>query len=136
MPHVGNILETSLYVEDVARSAEFYARLFGLETLYSGERLWALGVGTQVLLIFDGGTAKEPVETPGGLIPGHGSSGRQHLAFAVDGGDLGAWRETLSRVGVPIESEVCWPRGGRSIYFRDPDGHSIELVTPGTWPNY
>ncbi|HWQ03343.1 MAG TPA: glyoxalase, partial [Candidatus Nitrosotenuis sp.] len=26
--------------------------------------------------------------------------------------------------------------GGRSIYFRDPDGHSLELVTPGVWPNY
>jgi hypothetical protein len=32
-----------------------------------------------------------------------------------------------------IEKEFGWPRGGRSIYFRDPAGNSVELVTPGLW---
>jgi catechol 2,3-dioxygenase-like lactoylglutathione lyase family enzyme len=31
---------------------------------------------------------------------------------------------------------VRWPRGGESIYFRDPDGHLVELATPGLWDNY
>jgi hypothetical protein len=31
---------------------------------------------------------------------------------------------------------VVWPEGSTSIYFRDPDGHLLELVTPGLWPNY
>jgi catechol 2,3-dioxygenase-like lactoylglutathione lyase family enzyme len=31
---------------------------------------------------------------------------------------------------------VGWPRGGRSVYFRDPDGHSVELATPGLWETY
>ena len=28
------------------------------------------------------------------------------------------------------------PRSGESIYFRDPDGHLLELATPGLWPGY
>jgi catechol 2,3-dioxygenase-like lactoylglutathione lyase family enzyme len=42
----------------------------------------------------------------------------------------------LRTQGVAIESETHWARGGRSLYFRDPEGHLLELVTPGIWPNY
>jgi catechol 2,3-dioxygenase-like lactoylglutathione lyase family enzyme len=35
--------------------------------------------------------------------------------------------------GVGIAKEVEWPRGGKSIYFRDPVGNLVELVTPGVW---
>ena len=34
---------------------------------------------------------------------------------------------------VPIELETDWPRGGHSLYFRDPAGNSVELITPGLW---
>jgi catechol 2,3-dioxygenase-like lactoylglutathione lyase family enzyme len=37
---------------------------------------------------------------------------------------------------VPVESEVSWPQGGRSLYFLDPDGMVVELATPGLWRNY
>ncbi|MDF2970539.1 MAG: glyoxalase, partial [Microvirga sp.] len=37
---------------------------------------------------------------------------------------------------IPIESRVTWPRGGTSLYFRDPDGHVLELATPGLWATY
>jgi catechol 2,3-dioxygenase-like lactoylglutathione lyase family enzyme len=42
----------------------------------------------------------------------------------------------LAEHGVGIESEVQWDLGGTSLYFRDPDGHSVELATPGVWPIY
>ena len=38
--------------------------------------------------------------------------------------------------GVAIEGRNDWERGGRSIYFRDPDGHLLELATPGLWSIY
>ena len=38
--------------------------------------------------------------------------------------------------GVAIEGRNDWSRGGRSIYFRDPDRHLLELATPGLWSVY
>jgi catechol 2,3-dioxygenase-like lactoylglutathione lyase family enzyme len=58
------------------------------------------------------------------------------LAFAVDTDELDAWEARLAAAGVAIESRIAWARGGRSIYFRDPEGHSVELATPGVWPTY
>jgi catechol-2,3-dioxygenase len=50
---VGGILETALHVTDLVRSAEFYRRFFGFETLLANERLVALDVaGRNVLLLF------------------------------------------------------------------------------------
>ncbi len=46
------------------------------------------------------------------------------------------WRARLKACGIAIESEMHWPAGGRSLYFRDPDGNLVELVTPGIWPIY
>jgi predicted enzyme related to lactoylglutathione lyase len=34
---------------------------------------------------------------------------------------------------VAIEKIVDWPGGGRSLYFRDPAGNSLELATPRIW---
>jgi len=69
------------------------------------------------------------------LIPLHGARGPGHLAFRAPKRELPAWRRRLSEAGVPIESEVVWPNGARSIYFRDPAGNSLELATPDMWKN-
>jgi catechol 2,3-dioxygenase-like lactoylglutathione lyase family enzyme len=73
---------------------------------------------------------------PGGVIPPHDGSGRLHVGFAIDRGELPEWEAHLTANAVAIESTVDWPRGGRSLYFRDPDGHLLELLTPGVWPVY
>jgi catechol 2,3-dioxygenase-like lactoylglutathione lyase family enzyme len=69
----------------------------------------------------------------GSLLPSHGAIGPGHFAFGIDAHDLDAWRQKLQESSVTIEQEVEWPLGGKSIYFRDPAGNSVELVTPGVW---
>jgi catechol 2,3-dioxygenase-like lactoylglutathione lyase family enzyme len=59
-----------------------------------------------------------------------------HLAFAVPVDSLREWERHLEQHGIAIESRVRWPRGGDSVYVRDPAGHSVELATPGTWAVY
>jgi catechol 2,3-dioxygenase-like lactoylglutathione lyase family enzyme len=134
-PRVLGILETALTVAEPPRSADFYRRLFGFETLLETERLVALGVaGRDVLLLFREGSTSEPVVVPGGMIPPHAASGSNHVAFQVASEDLPAWRARLDSEDVPIESVVTWPTGSVSLYFRDLDDHLLELMTPGFWP--
>ncbi|MDB4880318.1 MAG: glyoxalase [Gemmatimonadetes bacterium] len=134
---MARVLETALYVADLAASRRFYVEALGAAVLLDTARLLALGVGgTSVLLLFTRGTTEEALPTPGGVVPGHGAHGRQHVAFAIAAESLGAWRTHLLGAGIEIESEVSWPRGGHSLYVRDPDAHSVELVTPGLWTIY
>lgn len=137
-PRVMHILETSLYVADLDRSQDFYERLFGFPCFLRDARMCALGVpGAQVLLLFRQGGSLAPSPAPGGTtIPPHDGQGRLHLCFAIPADDLSGWETRLAAQGVAIESRVMWPRGGVSLYFRDPDGHSLEVATPGLWPNY
>jgi catechol 2,3-dioxygenase-like lactoylglutathione lyase family enzyme len=143
MPSISRLLETALYVEDLERSARFYQQVFGFSsleggTVQTGSRvLHPLEVpGGQVLLLFKKGSCTTTAVLPGGTIPPHDGSGRLHLAFAVSAAELEGWRERLQAQGVAIEGETAWPRGGVSLYFRDPDGHLLELATPGLWPIY
>jgi len=137
MPPLGRVLETSLYVDDVTRSAEFYERLFGLEKLVCDDRFCALNVGgEQVLLLFRKHGTTEPIFIPGGMIPPHDGEGTTHLAFTIPLESESEWKQHLDSHGVAVESRVEWPRGGFSVYFRDPDGHLLELVTPGCWAIY
>jgi catechol 2,3-dioxygenase-like lactoylglutathione lyase family enzyme len=103
-----------------------------------GERFQALDSGAQrVLLLFKRGGTLTPQPVPtGGIIPPHDGSGPHHIAFAIAAADYPVWCARLNRLGITIESETKWERGGRSVYFRDPDNHLVELVTPGIWPNY
>jgi catechol 2,3-dioxygenase-like lactoylglutathione lyase family enzyme len=137
MPTLNGVLETSLYVADLGRAADFYRRLFRMATLVEDERLCALSVeGRQVLLLFRQGGSVTPAVLPGGTIPPHDGSGHLHLAFAIPAAEMGAWENWLQENGVAVESRVAWSRGGHSIYFRDPDNHLIELATPGIWSIY
>ncbi|MCU1274093.1 MAG: glyoxalase [Bryobacterales bacterium] len=134
---ITGLLETGIYVDDVPRAAEFYRRIFEFSQLEGDDRFCALSVaGRDVLLIFKKGGTLKPLVMPSGVMPPHDGSGQQHFAFSVPASDLPAWEQRLEQNGVAIESRVTWPRGGRSIYFRDPDGHLVELVTPGCWAIY
>jgi catechol 2,3-dioxygenase-like lactoylglutathione lyase family enzyme len=133
-PAIEGVLETSLYAGDLKRTATFYRDLFGFKALVDSPRLVAFEIAQRsVLLVFQAGATEQDVVDPGGTIPGHDGRGRLHLAFSISADDLDAWRKRLSERGVDIVGEYRWPRGGVSLYMRDPDGALVELATPGLW---
>jgi catechol 2,3-dioxygenase-like lactoylglutathione lyase family enzyme len=139
MPSVTKIIETALYVADIERAADFYRNLFGFDTLSTSERLIALDVaGRSVLLLFPAGRTTNSVTIPGGTIPGHGDTHGSpgHLAFAIDAAEVDPWKSHLAAQNIALESEVTWPTGTKSLYFRDPDRNLVELLTPGFWRTY
>jgi catechol 2,3-dioxygenase-like lactoylglutathione lyase family enzyme len=124
-----------VYAADLDAAVAFYRDVLGL-TLFSREegRHAFFRCGRQMLLVFnpDATSAHDrpPDRTP---VPRHGARGAGHVAFAVDEDALAAWKRALEERGVPIEFETAWPRGGRSLYVRDPAGNSVELAAPAMW---
>ena len=126
-----DILETCLYVDDLAAAESFYSQVLGL-VFHSRqeERHVFFRCGRGMMLLFNPEQSVLP-----GDIPSHGAHGPGHVAFAADEAELPAWRKHLEAHGVSIEKVVSWPGGGHSLYFRDPAGNSLELATPAIWGN-
>ena len=123
------VVETAIYVGDLEAAEVFYRDVLGLEVIgkEAGRHVF-FRVGSGVLLAF------APEATlKGDMLPPHGARGPGHFALGIRAEGLDGWRRRIEGHGVVIEKEVGWPRGGRSIYFRDPAGNSVELVTPGLW---
>ncbi|MGH9509786.1 MAG: VOC family protein, partial [Terriglobales bacterium] len=109
-------------------AARFYVEVLGLERMdvFEPQRLIPMiATGPNLLLLFKRGAS-----------PDHDATGQQHLAFSISAADLEAWEQRLAKHGIAIEEKKRWERGGTSLYFRDPDGHLLELATPGVWPVY
>jgi len=128
-PRIGTVLETSLYVDDLQRSVNFYERTLGFKPVESeSTRMRTLDVTPdQVLLLFKKGGSVKATVTPFGTIPPTDGDGQLHVAFAIPKEQFDEWRVYLQEKSVEVESTVKWPEGGQSLYFRDPDGHLIEL---------
>ncbi len=123
------IFETVLYASDLEAAERFYVSVLGLEVIDRGSLAVVLRCGQGVLLIFD----PQKAAAAGRAVPSHGATGPGHVAFPLEESSAPAWRQHLARCGVEIEMEVDWPQGGRSIYFRDPAGNSLELAPPMLW---
>jgi catechol 2,3-dioxygenase-like lactoylglutathione lyase family enzyme len=137
MPSLKGVLETALYFDDLGGACEFYESLFGLRPIYSDHRMRAYDIGGRgVLLLFQRGASLSMVQLPGGTIPPHDGAGPVHVAFSIPAEELAEWEARLRAAKIDMEGRTRWPRGGISIYFRDPDNHLLELATPGLWPGY
>ena len=129
MQPIDRILETILYVDDLEAAERFYGELLGLEIDSRQPGLFLFfRCGPSMLLLFEPEAA-----STGRNVPAHGARGPGHACFAVAESELEDWRQRLETAGVAIEQTVDWPRGGRSFYFRDPAGNSLELATPRIW---
>ena len=132
---VAGVLETCLYASDLDAAERFYADVIGLAAFARvPHRHVFFRCGHGVFLVFDpDATTQASSSTQGTAVPPHGTRGAGHVAFAVADGGMEAWRTRLTSLGVAIEAEIAWPRGGRSLYVRDPAGNSVELATPSIW---
>ncbi len=125
-----SIMETCLYVDDLASAEAFYRQVLGLSCQQRDPARHAFfQCGEQMLLLF------VPAASSSGTsdVPTHGSHGPGHVAFRVELDEFANWQEHLATHGVAIEQTVQWPHGGTSIYFRDPAGNSLELVSNEVW---
>lgn len=132
---VNTILETCLYASDLEAVEKFYSKVLGLQPFSEREgRSVFFRCGPQVLLFFNPeSTSKIPVDVDGALIPMHGTTGEGHVCFSVKESEIDDWKKWLTEQGVPIESEVTWGSGTRSVYFRDPAGNCLEVASPKLW---
>ncbi len=130
----GGILETVLYAGDLSAVRSFYEDVMGF-TLFSEEpgRHVFFRCGDQMLLIFDPDVTKEPSSSSSIAVPPHGAGGAGHVCFRASADEIAGWRVHLGVKGVEIEADFEWPQGGRSIYFRDPAGNSLEFAEPRIW---
>jgi catechol 2,3-dioxygenase-like lactoylglutathione lyase family enzyme len=124
------VVETGIYVDDLQAAEAFYGTVLGLRVMGKepGHHVFFQAGKASVLLAF---LAEATLK--GGQFPPHGATGPGHFALGIEAKSFDAWREYLGRHGVTVEQEAEWPKGGRSIYFRDPAGNLVELVTPGVW---
>lgn len=132
MASILSVHETVLYGDDVPALASFYERVVGLRVVSVADETSAglrLPSGDAVLLLFSPAHA----EKTGRGVPTHGARGPGHVALRVAPGGIDAWRTRLLELGVAIEMERGWNRGGRSIYVRDPAGNSVEFVEGEIW---
>jgi catechol 2,3-dioxygenase-like lactoylglutathione lyase family enzyme len=121
--------ETVLYAEDVQPLVAFYSDVVGLTAIDAPDphsAAFRLADGN-VLLVFDPNRTAQA----GRFVPEHGATGHGHVAFKVD--ELDARSHELVEHHVEIEREITWPLGGRSVYFRDPAGNSVEYVEGQIW---
>jgi catechol 2,3-dioxygenase-like lactoylglutathione lyase family enzyme len=124
------VVETAIYVDDLRAAETFYQTVLGLPVIGKepGRHVFFQVGEASVLLAF---LAEATLK--GDQLPPHGATGPGHFALGIEAEAFDAWRKLLQTHGVTIEKEIEWPRGGMSVYFRDPAGNSVELVTPGVW---
>jgi catechol 2,3-dioxygenase-like lactoylglutathione lyase family enzyme len=129
------ILETTLCASDLDAAEAFYVGILGFKVhaKVAGRHVF-FKCGDQMLLVFN---PDETVKSapPGALpVPPHGVRGQGHVCFRASDVEISGWRTHLVRAGIAIESDFIWPAsGGRSIYFRDPAGNSLEFAEPKIW---
>jgi len=114
----------ALSVRDVERSAAWYMDVLGLERAYEeefGDVPAFVGTGDTWLALFPVG-ASEPQPQPGG-----DTLSMLHVAFRASRADFDQARLDLRKRRIPFEFEDH--EVSHSIYFRDPDGHELEITT-------
>jgi catechol-2,3-dioxygenase len=118
---------------------DFYTSILGLEFVFEEQdRSVFLKAGQSMLLIFNPNKTLVSNENSATIqFPTHGTSTSPsivHFALEIDQENYDNAKQTLNEKNIKIEKEVAWEKGTNSIYFRDPAGNLVEIITPGAWP--
>ena len=118
---------------------DFYIDILGLEFVSEeNDRSVFLKAGQSMLLIFN--PDKTLVSNENSItiqFPTHGAftpPSIVHFALEIDKEHYDNAKHILNEKNIKIEKEVTWEKGTNSIYFRDPSGNLVEIITPGSWP--
>ena len=114
---ITGLYEIAIRVNDLGRAEAFYKNVLGLEEGIRDER-------RKWLFLRAGGDAGMVV-----LQEDKGDWPRQHFAFTVNETDIKQAAVMLREKGVSVSEPVYheWMKAF-SVYFDDPDGHSLELL--------
>jgi len=131
---IKKVVETCIYSSDLESMKNFYAGILGLPVFQEEQdKLIFLKAGKSMLLIFDPRRTK----SNNGSLPAHGTTtppSSIHFAMEIEKQEYHASKQLLIDNNIAIEKEVKWDSDAKSIYFRDPAGNLVELITPGGWP--
>ena len=131
---LAGVLETAIYTENLEQAKAFYGGLLGLEEVTAKEGCHVFyRCGTTIVLIFNPAVTKSQTLDAPLPVPPHGTSGASHICFSTPGSQIDHWKTLLQKNDIRIESEITWPNGARSVYFRDPAGNSLEFAQPRLW---
>jgi len=127
---------------DLATAEAFYAGVLGARVLMRLDRdflrktgrdpdLEASAIHTSV--VFDSGSRLDLFVQPDAAPPA--TAGHPHYAFHVSPRAILRWKARLNAQGVPTFGPTrLGPPGQASLYFNDPSGNHLELVTRGFVP--
>lgn len=112
---------TIVPAHDKDRAAAFFSEVLGLGPAASFGPFAAVQVNPSLTLDFADRDRFEP----------------HHYAFHVDDDEFDAIFARITRAGIEYSSDphmqdvgqINHRRGGRGLYFRDPDGHILEVLT-------
>lgn len=113
---------TIVYSRDKRESSDFLASLFGLPDPVAWGPFLAIGVANQVTLDF--------LDADGEIAP-------QHYCFLVGEDEFDEIFGRIQALGLPYwadpgkdkPGEINTHDGGRGVYFDDPSGHRLEIIT-------
>ena len=117
---INKVIETCIYSSNLESMKKFYVEIF-------------LKAGKSMLLIFD--PSRTSVNNDG--LPIHGAMtppSSIHFAMEIEEQEYQPCKKHLGGNGVAIQKEVNWDGKTKSLYFRDPAGNLVELITSGGWP--
>jgi catechol-2,3-dioxygenase len=122
---------------------DFYINILGLEFVSEEEdRHVFLKAGQSMLLIFNpnktlANNNNISNRSSSTQLPIHGAFAPPsiiHFALEIEKQNYDSAKYILNEKNIKIEKEVIWEKGTNSIYFRDPAGNLVEIITQDSWP--